>query len=139
MHQPEWSTADSPFHLGERRLQESAGVRERIESIGRRVIRNYMPDEHRAFFAALPFLVIGTLDEHGQPWASIINGEPGFVSAPDGTTLQVRARPQPNDPLARNLRVGADVASSASNSPHAGATGLTASYPRSARIASILL
>jgi predicted pyridoxine 5'-phosphate oxidase superfamily flavin-nucleotide-binding protein len=109
MHQPEWSTADSPFHLGERRLQESAGVRERIESIGRRVIRNYMPDEHRAFFAALPFLVIGTLDEHGQPWASIINGEPGFVSAPDGTTLQVRARPQPNDRLARNLRVGADV------------------------------
>jgi predicted pyridoxine 5'-phosphate oxidase superfamily flavin-nucleotide-binding protein len=108
-HEPGWSTADSPFHLGEQRLQESMGVRERIESIGRRVVRNFMPDEHRAFFAELPFLVVGTLDEHGQPWASIINGEPGFVSAPDGTTLQVKARPQANDPFARNLRVGADI------------------------------
>lgn len=106
---PGWTEPGSPFHAGERQLQESVGMRERIESVGRRVIRNLMPDQHRDFFGALPFLVVGTLDAHRQPWASIITGNPGFVSAPDATTLRVKALLPSDDPLVGNLKVGADI------------------------------
>jgi len=58
----------SPWHAGERALQTRAGVGERMERVGRN-IRDFMPDQHRAFFAQLPFLVIGSVDGHGSPWA----------------------------------------------------------------------
>lgn len=106
---PGWSHAGSPFHAGEREVQEKLGVRDRMEAVGRRVLRNFMPDQHREFFAALPFLFLGTVDEQGQPWASIVTGEPGFVDTPDATTLRVRARPNPADPLAANLKPAADI------------------------------
>jgi hypothetical protein len=44
----------SPFHRGERDIQSRLGVREQIEDIGQRFIRDYMPDEHRQFYAKLP-------------------------------------------------------------------------------------
>lgn len=40
---------DSPFHSGERTAQERCGVRDRIEAMGRRMIRDSMSDEHRLF------------------------------------------------------------------------------------------
>ncbi len=39
------TTAASPFHAGEQRIQRLAGVRDRIELKGRAVIRNYMPEQ----------------------------------------------------------------------------------------------
>src|ERR1700692_4224048 len=53
------TTSTSPFHAGEKTIQSLAGVRDRIELKGRAVIRDYMPEQHRAFFAALPFMVVG--------------------------------------------------------------------------------
>ena len=97
----------SPFHPGERALQERVGVRDKMEAVGRRVLRNFMPDQHREFFALLPFLVLATLDDAGWPVASIVTGAPGFASTPDATTLRIRARPRPGD--AANLRAGSDV------------------------------
>ena len=47
-------TKTSPFHLGEREIQERLGVREQVEEIGRRFIHDHMPDEHRAFYQHLP-------------------------------------------------------------------------------------
>jgi uncharacterized protein len=99
----------SPFHPGERALQERVGVRDKMEAVGRRVLRNYMPDQHREFFAMLPFLVLGTIDDAGWPAASIVTGVPGFVSTPDATTLRIRARPVPGDTAAANLTSGSDV------------------------------
>ncbi|WP_281915312.1 pyridoxamine 5'-phosphate oxidase family protein [Caldimonas thermodepolymerans] len=98
--------AEDPFHAGERELQARAGVRERLAEIGRRVIRDHMPDQHRELFGKLPFLVAGSLDEAGRPWASLLAGTPGFVTTPDARTLHVGALPQPDDPLARQLAVG---------------------------------
>ena len=67
----------SPFHAGEQRIQSLAGVRDRIELRGRAVIRDYMPEQHRAFFAALPFLVVGLADQNGHPWATTLCGPQG--------------------------------------------------------------
>ena len=104
-----WPHDGSPFHDGERRLQERAGVRDKVEQIGRRVIRDHMPDQHRELFGKLPFLIAGSLDERGRPWASILVGHPGFMSSPDAWTLAVRAKAGYGDPLASNIRSGAPI------------------------------
>jgi len=97
------------FHEGELALQEHAGSRERLAEVGPRVIRDYMPDQHREFFAQLPFLVIGGVDAQARPWASALAGEPGFANSPEPRRLVVRATPGPDDPLAASLRDGAAV------------------------------
>ena len=53
----------SPFHAGEQELQSRAGVREKLEQVGRRVIRDHIPDQHRAFYETLPFLLVGSVDD----------------------------------------------------------------------------
>lgn len=100
----------SPFHPGETAVQERVGVREKIEAFGRRAIRDYMPEQHRSFFAQLPFVVVGSVDADGAPWASLLAGAPGFVHSPDERTLLIRARPLENDPLSRTLLPGASLA-----------------------------
>jgi len=47
-------------------------VREKVERFGCKVIRDHLIEQHRAFYAKLPFLVLGSRDESGQPWASIL-------------------------------------------------------------------
>lgn len=96
-------TAPSPFHPGEQELQSRAGKRDMMEKFGRRAIRNYMPDQHRDFFAQLPFLVVGNVDDAGWPWVSILSGHPGFLSSPDPKILQVKAAAPQGDPLIRTL------------------------------------
>jgi len=98
----------SPWHAGERALQTRAGVGERMERVGRN-IRDFMPDQHRAFFAQLPFLVIGSVDGHGSPWASLLIGKPGFATSPDPQTLTIATRPIPGDPLETALAPGAKL------------------------------
>ena len=99
----------SPYHAGERELQTRAGVRERAERSGRRMIRDFMPDEHRALFEKLPYVVVGSLDARDRPWASLLTGRPGFMRTPDARTLAIGARPMAGDPLAANLAPGAPV------------------------------
>ncbi len=58
-----WGQEASPFHEGEQRVQRRLGVRERVEHMGRNLMRDFMPHEHREFFESLPFLAVGrTLD-----------------------------------------------------------------------------
>ena len=60
-------TANSPFHPGEQAIQKRAGVRDKAETLGQRMIRNCLPDEHREFYAQLPYVLVGSVDEAGQP------------------------------------------------------------------------
>jgi predicted pyridoxine 5'-phosphate oxidase superfamily flavin-nucleotide-binding protein len=99
----------SPFHAGERALQARAGVAERLEEVGRVVVRDHMPEQHRELFGKLPTLLLGLLDGDGQPLATMLHGHPGFVSSPDSRTLRVRARPSAGDPTAPWLVEGAAV------------------------------
>ncbi|MCW2573938.1 MAG: pyridoxamine 5-phosphate oxidase [Frankiales bacterium] len=93
-----------PWHVGEREAQRRAGVAERMERFGGRGIRPSMPDQHRQFFSQLPFLLIGSIDSSGLPWASLLTGQPGFATTPDERTLHVAARPPEGDPLRVALR-----------------------------------
>jgi predicted pyridoxine 5'-phosphate oxidase superfamily flavin-nucleotide-binding protein len=100
----------SPWHEGERAVQRAAGVDAgKSEAIGRRNIRDFMPDQHRAFFAQLPFLIAGSVDGAGRPWASLVSGPPGFAHSPDPKTLRIAARPAAGDPLAAALTPGAPI------------------------------
>ncbi|WP_206950819.1 pyridoxamine 5'-phosphate oxidase family protein [Trinickia acidisoli] len=104
---PGWDLDEAPFHVGEVAVQTRAGVREKAEIGGRRGIRRYMPDQHRLFFEQLPFIVLGGVDTHGQPWATLRIGEPGFVSSPDATTLRIAGEALAGDPLDGGWHEGA--------------------------------
>ena len=102
-------TTPSPWHDGERTLQERLGVAERMERAGRRVIRDYMPDQHRTFFRQLPFVVLGAVDAKGAVWATLLDGLPGFAHSPDPRTLRLDTHPILADPATYGLGVGSAV------------------------------
>jgi ferredoxin-NADP reductase/predicted pyridoxine 5'-phosphate oxidase superfamily flavin-nucleotide-binding protein len=104
-----WDRLESPFHAGELWVQDRLGLRGRVEGSGRRFIRDYLPEQHRRFHAALPFVLIGAVDAGGRPWASLLSGLPGFVNSPDPGTLDIASLPPPGDPLHGVLEVGADI------------------------------
>jgi uncharacterized protein len=104
-----WTRTESPFHTGELAIQARLGVQEQMDKQGRRVIREFLPDQHRQFFAQLPYAIVGTVDVKGNPWASILVGNPGFLSTPDDRTLHVAAKPLFGDPLKTTLADGIDI------------------------------
>jgi predicted pyridoxine 5'-phosphate oxidase superfamily flavin-nucleotide-binding protein len=108
--QPDPRLADvSPFHPGEQAMQARVGSPHRIEEVGRRLIRDFMPDQHRDFFAHLPLFLVATVDAQGRPWASPLVGPPGFLHSPTPQQLHVAARPLPGDPLHETLRDGTSI------------------------------
>ena len=105
-----WDLDISPFHSGELAIQDRVGVREKIDRPGRRSTRRFMTQQHRAFFPQLPCFFMASVDETGQPWASMLVGTPGFLDPLSDIALRVRVRPLLGDPLNRTLREGAPVA-----------------------------
>jgi len=99
----------SPFHEGEQRIQQALGVRGEMEQWGRRVVRPFMPEEHGAFYAQLPFLVAAARDARGRPWATLLAGSPGFARADSAHRLSIAAAPATSDALAAALESGADL------------------------------
>ncbi|EJN19237.1 flavodoxin reductase family protein [Pseudomonas sp. GM78] len=97
----------SPWHAGEKELQAHIGVSERMDVIGRRVIRDQMPDQHRTFYQQLPFMLYGAVDADGRPWASVLEGEPGFAHSPEPELLQFSSLPASDDPA--QLSAGAAI------------------------------
>lgn len=130
----------SPFHPGERAAQARAGLNPLPAGTA---IREFMPEQHRSFFALLRFLPLATLDAGGRPVATILAGAPGFVASPDPRTLRIAARPDPADPAVRWLGSGAligilgiDLATRRRNRANgwirdAGAAGLTVAVEQS--------
>lgn len=99
----------SPFHAGELKLQTHTGKRDAIASFSRRAIRPFMPDQHRTFFNQLPFMVVGSVDADGWPWASLVAGRPGFTTSPDETILDIAALGASGDPVRGALKPGAPL------------------------------
>ena len=100
---------DSPWHAGEYALQARGAMAEKMDHVGRQVVRTFMTEQHQLFFAQLPFVVVGSVDAAEAPWASLIAGRPGFASAPDPMTLSILAAPAPNDPAVAGLGEGAPI------------------------------
>jgi uncharacterized protein len=92
------------FHRDERRAQQRAG----FEAVTA-AIRPFMPDQHRDFFALLPYLVIATVDDTDWPIATMLSGTPGFVHSPDPQTLRIDANVVVADPAATGLISGQDI------------------------------
>ena len=89
------TTDPSPFHAGERAVQARFGLAERVERRGRRVIRDHLPDQHRAFYPLLHFLLIGMVDSAGRPWASLVpskRARPGRAASTKGRASMPRVR-----------------------------------------------
>jgi uncharacterized protein len=109
MATPGWTRTESPFHAGELAIQSRMGAQAQMDKQGRGMIREYLPDQFRQFFAQLSYVIVGTVDATGNPWASMLVGHPGFLSAPDDRTLQVTAQPLFGDPLTTTLAEGIDI------------------------------
>ncbi len=93
---------DGPFHPGELAAHALAGT----GTPGATGIRPFMPDQHRDFFALLPYLFIATTDAEGWPVATVLTGRPGFVQSPDPVTLTVAAQPRAGEPGAELFAAG---------------------------------
>jgi ferredoxin-NADP reductase/predicted pyridoxine 5'-phosphate oxidase superfamily flavin-nucleotide-binding protein len=97
------NNAVSPFHHGEREVQKKLGVRAKMESFGKRVIRDHMPQQHRDFYQQLPFIIAGFIDDKGWPWASFLYGDRGFIQSKNDKTLQLKVNIASGDPLRDSL------------------------------------
>lgn len=98
------AASSATFHAGELQAQALAGF-----TTSGAAIRDFMPEQHRTFFAALNFLLLATTDDDGWPLATVVAGEPGFVASPDERTLEVRVAPDPHDPVLSQVREGSAV------------------------------
>jgi predicted pyridoxine 5'-phosphate oxidase superfamily flavin-nucleotide-binding protein len=94
----------SPFHADEITAQQLARVH--VNGAG---IRSFMPDQHREFFAQLPYLFVSVADPTGWPIATILTGAAGFVRATTPVMLRVDALPDPSDPAAPGFGVGNEI------------------------------
>ncbi|MEC8917027.1 MAG: pyridoxamine 5'-phosphate oxidase family protein [Pseudomonadota bacterium] len=99
---------ETPFHAGELEAQRCAGV-ESIASSAGSFIRDAMPEQHRAFFAQLPFVVMAAGDAQGRPWVTLLEGDEGFIDSPDARTLRIATTLGSQDPLASAIVAGVDV------------------------------
>ncbi len=99
----------SPFHPGERAVQERQGVRETMEYWGRKVIRGYLPEQHRAFYAEQPFVVAAARDLDDRPWVTLLSGEPGFLTSPTATRMDFATQLSDGDALHGALSAGAEL------------------------------
>lgn len=95
---------DDPFHAGERLAQARAGVAPQVAAI-----RDWMPDQHRLFFADLSFVLAATATDDGWPIATLLTGPPGFIASPDARTLRIAALPDAGDPAAPWFEPGAAI------------------------------
>jgi ferredoxin-NADP reductase/predicted pyridoxine 5'-phosphate oxidase superfamily flavin-nucleotide-binding protein len=94
------------WHDGEKFIQEKVGVADRMKIVGKRVIRDYLPAEHREFYAQIPFIVLGSVDDEGDAWATLLAGKPGFMSSPSPKSLDIDVHRDPDDPAEAGLRRG---------------------------------
>lgn len=94
----------SPFHEGELEAQALAG-----ESSRGAGIRDFMPDQHRDFFALLPYLFAAGRDAQGKPIATVLAGPESFATSPTPNELAIAALPAPGDPADGALSTGAPI------------------------------
>ena len=99
------------FHPGELLVHDKLGV-QAIERAMRNFIRPAMPEQHRAFFCSLPFVIVAARDANGCPWATALaNSDRNRVltDSPDDHTLRFTSDTLAGNPLEHAFVAGADV------------------------------
>lgn len=102
--------ARSPWHAGEITIQRKAGVDKQMEETGRRALRDFLPEQHRAFYPLLPYVMLGAVDPAGDVWATVRAGQPGFMHSPDALTLHVGNARDAMDPADSGMEDGNAIA-----------------------------
>lgn len=92
----------SPFHSGEREIQQRAGVEDMAEMVGGG-IGTRIPAGAQNFLARQRLAVASSLDADGRVWASLLTGDPGFITATDSQLIRAQVRPTEGDPLWANI------------------------------------
>lgn len=100
---------ESPFHEGEKQIQQRLGVGEKMESLGRRYVRKYMPEQHQGFYQNLPYVFIGYVDDDGWPRATIVTGKPGFIRVINDHQLTIGGETVYDEPIRKLIKNGLKV------------------------------
>lgn len=104
---------ETPFHAGELALQERFGVLEHVNSYAPKVVRPFMPEQHREFYESLPFLVVAARDDQGRMWSTLLTdtreGSDTFVKSPTATSLAIQGGTIAGDALDGFLSSGTDL------------------------------
>lgn len=109
---PENWPFENPFHPGEVKMQQNENVHHLVMKYAPKVIRPYMPDQHREFYVAQPFMVAAARDKQGNMWSTMITnptGEANLLTSPDPQTLVFHGLPVPGDALYGAMQPGTDL------------------------------
>ena len=98
----------SLYHQGEIETQLRVGVRGPADRVGR-IIASEIPPELKGLLATQRLAVVASVDAERRPWASLLGGPAGFVSAVDQHLLRLAVAPHPDDPLTKNLAAHPDL------------------------------
>lgn len=79
---------ETPYHEGELLVQQRTGQEMQAMRIAG-VISDRLRPGSIAFLAQQSMVVLGSVDSDRTPWASILFGPPGFITAPDDRTVQL--------------------------------------------------
>ncbi|GLZ79496.1 oxidoreductase [Actinorhabdospora filicis] len=93
------------LHTGEVAVQQRAGVR--APKMGSARVGADIPEVAAGFLAAQAVVVIAGDDASGDRWAGAVFGAPGFATAPDARTVDLRALP--GEPLGGAFDNGAEI------------------------------
>ncbi|HSR54017.1 MAG TPA: pyridoxamine 5'-phosphate oxidase family protein [Acidobacteriota bacterium] len=79
---------NSPYHRGELEVQELAGEQAQARRNGG-IVSDHIAAGALEFIRQQSLAVAATLDRAGYPWASLLLGPPGFMSAPDPSQIAI--------------------------------------------------
>lgn len=96
------------YHAGELEVQARTGRFDEAVRVAA-AIRPFVPPRLAQFLGTQPWIVLGAIDSAGRVRASVRTGPPGFLAAPDPSTVSISGSPPPGDPLA-GLRAPAPLA-----------------------------
>jgi predicted pyridoxine 5'-phosphate oxidase superfamily flavin-nucleotide-binding protein len=104
-------TTKTPFHEGERAIQQRAGE-SAIADRNVTLVSDTVMGGARPFIAKQFMVALGSVDASGDVWASALFGQPGFIHTTDGRAIQIdvpEGSRDPVDPLWTNIASRQDL------------------------------
>lgn len=104
-------TSKTPFHEGERAIQQRAGE-SAIADRNVTLVSDTVIGGARPFIAKQFMVALGSVDASGDVWASALFGQPGFIHTTDGRAIQIdvpEGSRDPVDPLWTHIASGRDL------------------------------
>lgn len=99
---------NTKFHSGEIEIQNRAGVTDLAKRVSK-IISNTLPHNADYFLEYQTVVIIGSIDVESNVWASAAIGAPGFIIAPDRTTLRIDISAIRDKILIENLKKNPDI------------------------------